>query len=359
MLYNNYLQKLSDKILRRFDEILIEYNFDYGPEFEIALCRVLREFLPNKYGICRGFVVSFDGKKEGDDIIIFDQEKFPTLRLLQSEDYSIKEQIPIEAVYAYIEAKHSLTEEAFAKAVNQIIKVKKLCSEREKQKLYQIDPYVDTNLRPPEPILHLPEYRNPIFSMIFSRFGVENKSIDIVKINEFLISELSKLTKEDFTYFPELIIAGNSNFLSTAFIKDGENKPTLFHLAERENTSYQVIMLESKSFGLAFAHLFACLDWIRLGKMPWENIINETKKFGTSKLDIAINDNINVPTEFNFDENNFTDGVMTIMHNKGYIPQVSVLLNNGAEVMTDVTKTDMKIEIGVNGNGFKGKVIIT
>jgi hypothetical protein len=359
MLYDNYLQKLSNKISRRFDDILAEYNFDYGPEFEIALCKVLREFLPNKYGICRGFVVSSEGEKEGDDIIIFDQEKFPTLRLLQTEDYSIKEQIPIESVYAYIEAKHTLTEETFSKAISQIINVKKLCHKRDKQKLYQIDPYVDTNLRPPMHIPHLPEYRNPIFSMIFSRFGVANNYIDTLSINEFLKSALNKLSKDNYEFFPELIIAGNNNFLSTAYKKEGENKPTLFHLAEREGSSYQVIMLESMTYGLAFAHLFASLDWIRLGKMPWENIINETKEFGTSKLDSPLNEKINTTLEINFDENNFTDGTMTIVHNKGYTPQVSVLLDNGEEVMTAVKKNEIEVEIGVNGNGFKGKLIIT
>ncbi len=292
--YDNYLQTLSNKISKKFDEILVEYNFDYGHEFEIALCRVLRDFLPNKYGICRGFVVNNKGQKEGDDIIIFDQERFPTLRMLQLEDYSIKEQIPIEAVYAYIEAKHKLTEEVFSKAISQIIKVKKLCSTRSKQKLYQSDPYIDTNLSLPPHIIHLPTYRNPIFSMIFSRFGITNNVGDTLIINEFLRGELHKLTKtDDYEFFPELIIAGNSNFLSTAFKKDGENKPTLFHLAERENSGYQVVMLESMTFGLAFAHLFACIDWIRLGKMPWEEMINEIKEFGTSKLDSPLNDKMN------------------------------------------------------------------
>lgn len=165
MLYDSYILNLTNKIIKRFDDILVEHNFDYGDEFEITLCEVLREFLPNKYGICRGFVVISDGSKEGDDIIIFDQERFPTLRLLRRDAFKIKEQIPIEAVYAYVEAKHSLTSDAFTKAVSQIIKVKQLCSKRDKQKLYQIDPYIDTNIRPRYWVEHLPEYRNPIFAI--------------------------------------------------------------------------------------------------------------------------------------------------------------------------------------------------
>jgi hypothetical protein len=176
MLYDNYIKNLTDKIVKKFDYISAEYNFDLGHEFENALCKILRDFLPNRYGICRGFVVSSVGTKEGDDIIIYDRDRFPTLRLLEQDNFEIKEQIPIEAVYAYIEAKHSLTSEAFTKSISQIVKVKKLCATRDKQKLYQTDPYVDTNLRPPYPIEHLPEYRNPVFTMVFSRFGIENNN---------------------------------------------------------------------------------------------------------------------------------------------------------------------------------------
>ena len=56
---------------------------------------MLRIFLPSKYGVCRGFVVNRHGDKAGDDIIIYDQEKFPTLRLLPKDDFSLKEEIPI------------------------------------------------------------------------------------------------------------------------------------------------------------------------------------------------------------------------------------------------------------------------
>ena len=73
MKYDNYLIKLSRKINRRLEDIDADHNFEFGNEFEIALCSILRNFLPNKYGIGRGFVVAEDGTKAGDDIIIYDQ----------------------------------------------------------------------------------------------------------------------------------------------------------------------------------------------------------------------------------------------------------------------------------------------
>lgn len=357
MLYDDYIKNLTTKIVKKFDDISAEYNFDLGHEFENALCKILRDFLPNRYGICRGFVVSSIGVKEGDDIIIYDRDRFPTLRLLEKDNFEIKEQIPIEAVYAYIEAKHSLTSDAFTKSISQIVKVKKLCATRDKQKLYQIDPYVDTNLRPPYQIEHLPEYRNPIFTMVFSRFGLENKNVNSDDIEKFLKTELEKLTKEDFEFFPELIIAGNNNFLSTAFQKNSENKPTLFHLFDRENCGYQVVKSEGIAFGIAFAHLIAAMDWIRLGKMPWENIINESKEFDTSKLETPANENI--PLEIDFNSNDFINGSFLVKHNKGYTPQVSVLTENGEEVITDIRKDKTEVEISINLEGFKGRLIIT
>ena len=82
MAYGDYLQTISVKFENLFQDISVQHNFDYGPEFEIALCKALRIILPAKFGICRGFAVTLDGDIAGDDIIIFDNERFPTLRLL-------------------------------------------------------------------------------------------------------------------------------------------------------------------------------------------------------------------------------------------------------------------------------------
>ena len=44
------------------------------------------------------------GNTAGDDIITYDQELYPTLRFLDSDNqFAQKEQIPVEVVYAYIE----------------------------------------------------------------------------------------------------------------------------------------------------------------------------------------------------------------------------------------------------------------
>jgi hypothetical protein len=187
-LYDNYVVNLSSKFSRALEDISAEYNFDYGDEFEIAICKVLRLFLPIKYGVCRGHVVNSNGQKQGDDIIIYDQERFPTLKINQKDDFSRKENIPIEAVYAYIEAKHKLDFDTFDKAFEQISNVKELILERKKTGTYQLDPYIDDNGLSHN-VMSLPKYRNPVFCMILSRHSVNkngNKTNNINDIYEFL-----------------------------------------------------------------------------------------------------------------------------------------------------------------------------
>ena len=130
-IYNNIIDNIAQEFERLIGNIKTVYNFDYGNEFEISVCKFLRKFLPLKYGICRGFVIDKDGNRAGDDIIIYDQELYPTLRFLEPDNqFAKKEQIPVEAVYAYIEAKYTLNSDSLKKAVKQVGTVKKLCYSR-------------------------------------------------------------------------------------------------------------------------------------------------------------------------------------------------------------------------------------
>ena len=71
MAYGDYLKTISTKFENLIAEISTGYNFDYGEEFEIALCKVFRVLLPSKFGICRGFVVTADGKQaEGKHTLV-------------------------------------------------------------------------------------------------------------------------------------------------------------------------------------------------------------------------------------------------------------------------------------------------
>ena len=139
MLYENYIERLSKRYLTELESIKVGYNFDYGDEYEIAVCRVLRLFLPTKYGVCRGFIVASDDERVGDDIIIYDKSKFPTLGLRDENEWSRKEFIPVEAVLGYIEAKNTLDEDTLPMALKQVSEAKNLCLKRKKVNLGELD----------------------------------------------------------------------------------------------------------------------------------------------------------------------------------------------------------------------------
>jgi len=281
-LYGNYIVTLADQFKRIIDDIMADYGFDYGDEFEVVICKALRKTLPNKYGICRGHVVSSDGRKEGDDIIIFDQERFPTLRNHKKDDFSRKENIPIEAVYAYIEAKHTLDLSTFSTAFKQVSAVKELIIEREQTDSLQFDPYVNVPRWAIEQNGDYPPYRNPVFCMILSRYAInkEGKKTDNPhEIQEFLLESLSLI--EDRKFDPDLIVAGKSNTLCVGYKKTDQEEVqvTLFspyHLVEEGmGIYYEPVIRENLTFGIALAYLLAAIDWIRLGRMPWEKILTD------------------------------------------------------------------------------------
>lgn len=280
-LYGNYVKNLHDKFIRRLDDIEAEFNFDYGDEFEIAICEILRSFLPQKFGICRGFVVDSKGNTAGDDIIIYDQERFPTLKLVHRNDYARKEKIPIEAVYAYIEAKHNFAINddpdkcVLRKAIIQCSSVKKICSQRTKTELYQNDPYLTETNRKITQIDWLPTYRNPVLGIIISRH-VSNQKEKLTDENE-INSLLHAIPLEMNPHFPDLIIAGRHNMLCPAYNTGEKFKSTLFMLTDK-NYGADVLTRNDLSYGIGLAHLFAALDWIRLGRMPWSDILNDAKK---------------------------------------------------------------------------------
>ncbi|MCX9458462.1 hypothetical protein IG604_22310, partial [Vibrio cholerae] len=88
MYYKSIIENVSKVFSSYFDAISVTYNFDIGSEFEIALCHVFTHFLPEKYGICRGFIVDGDDNSAGDDLIIYDKSMFRAIRHMEIADFS-------------------------------------------------------------------------------------------------------------------------------------------------------------------------------------------------------------------------------------------------------------------------------
>lgn len=280
MAYQKLIENISIAIESQFKEISTRYNFDYGDEFEIALCELLSKILPSKYGICRGFVVTEDEQFGGDDIIIYDKERFPTLRLLGKNKFEKKQDIPIEAVYAYIEAKHTLflnekkNGQSIYKAFEQVDKIKSLS--RERRNLLSIDPYTTFGNFFTATRNDWPEYTNPIFGCIISRFVKDTPKSEIITSNE-LFDSLKKAELPKNILHPDLIILGEHDML-LPLIPKGEEKfnyesPFLINKSELIHKTTQ-----TSSLAIGITMLLYALDTIKLGKMPFKRIIGEQLK---------------------------------------------------------------------------------
>lgn len=272
MSYNNFLSTISSKFEKLFDEISVEYNFDYGPEFEVAFCKVLRIFLPTKYGVCRGFAITKDGETKGDDIIIYDQERFPTLRLLEDNTFERKQKIPIEAIYAYIEAKHTLCIEgnggqSLTKALNQVAAVKNL--PREKVPLTEIGNNITIGNLNQNRTKHWPQYRNPLYGAIIARHVRIKESALICDVNSFFTPLQEKIIGiADVSGGPDLIIAGSSA-LALPIVDQQIGPP--FSIDGISNLA--VLKSDGNAFGLGMSSMMYAFDTIILGRIHWPTLL--------------------------------------------------------------------------------------
>ena len=282
LMYGGFVETLALRFEQELQRISAEFNFDLGDEFEIACCSVLRSALPERFGVCRGFVVNRMGEAFGDDIIIFDRMMFPLLRANGQPDFGRKERVPIEAVYAYIECKHTIylgesdCASSLKRASNQVAKVKECCSKRNKMAYAQTDPYVHRTSEAGVGPRWMPRVRNPPFGMVFSRRvaleGERHPCNDSAAIHNALLTgnEL-----ENSQFLVDVIIAGPHNTMNASYIgDDGRHQHCLFMIPE-ERCSFSVFHVPYLAFGIGIAHLLAALDWIRLGCMPLEFVLSE------------------------------------------------------------------------------------
>lgn len=277
LMYNNYVRDVSDRFEQALVRIKAEHNFEYGAEFEIAICKTLRAVLPQKYGICRGYVVSALGEKAGDDIIIYDRMRFPTLRALETDDFASKEQVPIEAVYAYIEAKHSICIEgsggtSFQKALTQVGQVKILCDRRQTVPLLECD----LNEKKDGPPLGWPEIRNPAYGIIISRHVRLKESGPILDDPKDILRHM--LSAKAMTLLPpDFCVFGKSNMFIPVVpggSKDGGTvMPSPFFQSGMSSMNASIV--DGVGFGAGLSLLLWALHWIHLGEMPWPAILED------------------------------------------------------------------------------------
>lgn len=272
MAYKDLIKNITKAVESKFQEISTRYNFDNGEEFEIALCELFKLILPAKYGICRGFAVTKDNIYAGDDLIIYDKDRFPTLRLLEEGKFDKKHEIPIEAVYAYLEAKNTLilegTKANFTKALQQVVDFKNL--NRDDRKMLSIDHQINlgemfkTDLAP-----KWPKIANPLYTVIISRH-LQSQSVENVEFQNYILNEVGKLTNTN--HSPDLIIAGPSQIFIPEILDDESTQNDSPFV--NELNKLQLHNTPKNAFGIGIVSILYALDNIRLGKLPYPKIIN-------------------------------------------------------------------------------------
>jgi hypothetical protein len=287
-LFKDYVNTLSARFRGYLDHIQYFYGFGSAAEFEVAICRMLQSALPQQFGVCRGHVVNGAGDQAGDDIIIYDRLRCPTLRLLPQEDFSRKEWVPIHAVYAYIEAKHTLNLEkkeeeekpdekkkidgtTLLKACKQIEAVKSLCGQREPIPLHRITRSFQLDQGTVGAPPGWPDIRNPFFAMILSRF-VRNKTDEHITDPNVIAQQLKDHGLSGVNA-PDLIVAGPSNLVSPC-PPNNEGGPPVINFFHRPDNPLESLVVNQIAFGIGLSILLQVLDRIQLGEVPWVAIIN-------------------------------------------------------------------------------------
>lgn len=159
------------------------------------------------------------------------------------------------------------------KACRQVAKVKELVGKRKPRQILSPDPYVSDGLqRSPDSPLPLHEIRNPVYGVILARYVKQTK--DGSALQPDAVSDLLReLAFPDIAIhlFPDLIVAGEGVVVLPCADRNGETQPTFFN--QSHTRSIAVERVDQVAFGAAFCCLFFALDWIRLGKMPFPEII--------------------------------------------------------------------------------------
>jgi hypothetical protein len=226
------------------------------------MCALLEDILPARFGVCRGFVIAEDGRSAGDDLIIYDKMSCPTLRSNIGLQYSVKEQIPVDAVYAYIECKHAITDTAVVeKAILQTRKVKELMLSRRSRNNpeYEKDgPTYNGKVR--DWPRNYPPLKNQPFCAIFARTFDPGVAIP---------DQPNALN-------PDLLVLG-PNHIATQSVLLGPDgiKGALFY-DSKYWAGLRTEPAEGNAFGLGLVTLLQALSWIELVPIDWSDTLNHT-----------------------------------------------------------------------------------
>jgi hypothetical protein len=286
-LYDDYIKTLSRGFEEKFSGIKAGINFELGDEFEIALCEMLASFLPEQYGVKRGYVVSTNGEFAGDDIIIYDKARFPLVSLRNQKEYGRLEFIPAEAVYCYIEAKHTIHLEgddpqSLTHAWQQVIKVKQLIATRENASLQTSPPnFVPIpnifTITPPE---GYPDIYNPPYGGIFARQVKRRKDGEILTNRDEIVEIVARIKLAARPTSPDIAVLGMNNVIFPIHRRPTDGSAIYVPFLTPGTSAPSIRPVDNHAFGLGLAAIMSAIEWIQLKPIPWGQIIIDGLDFG-------------------------------------------------------------------------------
>jgi hypothetical protein len=283
-LYNGFVDRIAKAYDSALSSIEAVHNFEHGDEFEIALCNSIRGVLPRRFGVCRGYVVNRGGEVEGDDIIVYESHLYPTGRFLGG-DLTLKEQVPIEAVAAYIEAKNTLeiygdpnkdpdgkSECTLDTALGQVSKVKTLCDRRTAVPMNALTRHMNLGTEFSIPTLPgWPTKRNPVYTAIISRHvrirKNEKQTTDSSAVESALAAKGAVPGAG-----PDLIVAGSSNVV-LPYASGPNGAKTICSPFIVPGSALASMKADNVAIGIGLCHLLWALDFILLGPLNWSDVL--------------------------------------------------------------------------------------
>lgn len=124
-------------------------------------------------------------------------------------------------------------------------------------------------------IIGAPRFRNASFTGIISRHLQLRPENNHNNGKDYLRGELQKKILEHAEFLPEFVLAGPSLTAEIGIVESGQFKLTAFNMPNLEK-AYDVRRVGSIGYGVFLIRFFASIDWIRLDKMPWFRMLNET-----------------------------------------------------------------------------------
>ena len=168
------------KLLNAYDLVKQQTNddpvkTDHGVAAEALVRDWLSTFLPQRFGVCKGYIITsnldYEGPLEEWDVIIYDAIESPILYTRETKGQLEAEKrraIPVEYVRAVIEVKATLTPAMVKKSTNKILKLQQFMGTNESVEYpqYLCHPFVCTAIYFETNVKDLKEYRKALDNFI-------------------------------------------------------------------------------------------------------------------------------------------------------------------------------------------------